>query len=98
MTGSKRMGDGTLIEAGNSIRNDITAPVGVKQVAGKGHKEKSRDHQSAPDKTVGIKRKADEIECAPDTEEGPNTSKRQILGLGFLSTALKVRSASTFQI
>ncbi|KAL4539665.1 hypothetical protein Ndes2437B_g01976 [Nannochloris sp. 'desiccata'] len=84
-----RMSDGTTTEAGHSIRNEFPALVGAKQLTGKCHKGKFRDQQNDPDKTVGIKRKADEIECALGAEEGPSTSKRQLLGLNFISTALK---------
>jgi hypothetical protein len=98
MTGNKRMGDGATTKAGNSIPNEAPALVDAKRVTGKGRKSRSKDHQGPPDKIVGSKRKADEIECAPATEDGPSTSKRQLLGLGFLSTALKVCPASLFQI
>lgn len=92
-----RMSDGTTTEAGHSIRNEFPALVGAKQLTGKCHKGKFRDQQNDPDKTVGIKRKADEIECALGAEEGPSTSKRQLLGLNFISTALKVHPFHYFK-
>ena len=86
-----RVGDGVSLEAGNSIRNDAPVLINAEKAPEKGRKGNSGDHQDAPQKTAGIKRKADEIQCPLDTEEGPSTLKRQLLGLGFLSTALQVR-------
>jgi hypothetical protein len=90
MTDNTSVRNGTAMEAGNSIRDEVPALFVARKASGKGHKGKTRFHQVAPDKTVGTKRKADEIQSPPYAEEGPNTSKRQLLGLGFISTALKV--------
>ena len=91
-----RVGDGATTEAGNSIRDELSALVDAKQVTEKGHKGKYKDQQSDPDKADGNKRKADELECAPDAEEDPRTSKRQLLGLDFISTAFKVHTFHYF--
>jgi len=86
-----RMSDGATTEAGNSIRDELPAQVDAKEVTEEGRKRNSRDHQKDPDKSLGIKRKADQRECALDAEEDPRNSKKQLLGLDFISTALKVR-------